>query len=107
MELGAATVPTPAARRLVNLTVPVPQCPLCETFWRLYARAADNLQELVGKHRNAQDGDDRNSIEMLAHEITIAGSALRSVRLELRRHERARHVAQQPEKKTSGGVTAR
>jgi hypothetical protein len=78
----------------------VTQCPLCDTFWRLYAHAADNLQELVGKHQNARDGEDRNSIEMLAHEITIAESTLRTVRRELRRHELARHGNHQPEKKT-------
>jgi hypothetical protein len=80
--------------------VPVPQCPLCETFWRLYARATDNLSELVSKHKAARDGDDRNSIEMLAHEIAIAESALRSVRLELHRHESYRHhVESHPEAK--------
>jgi len=77
----------------------VPQCSLCETFWRLYAHAADNLQELVGKHRNARDGDDRNSMEMLAHEIAIAESTLRTVRRELHRHELARHRSHQQEKK--------
>jgi hypothetical protein len=79
--------------------VPVTQCPLCETFWRLYEKAADNLRELIGKHKSARDGDDRNSIEILAHEIAIAEASLRSVRLELRRHESERHGQGQPKAK--------
>lgn len=74
-----------------RFVVPVTQCPLCETFWRLYAKGVDNLRDLTEKHKGARDGDDRNSAEMLAHEIVIAESALRSVRLELRRHEAERH----------------
>jgi hypothetical protein len=57
----------------------------------LYEKAADNLRELIGKHKNARDGDDRNSLEMLSHEIGIAEASLRTVRLELRRHESERH----------------
>ena len=74
-------------------------CPLCETFWRLYGRAAENLTELVSKHQNALGGEDRNSTEMLAHEIAIAEASLRSVRKELRRHELGRHANHQPQKK--------
>ena len=67
------------------------ECPICDTFWRLYERAADNLQELIGKRRDAKDGNASSSVEMLEHEIAIAERALGSVRRELRRHEAARH----------------
>ena len=70
----------------------VEACPVCDTLWRLYTRAADNLHELNGKHRDARDKGDPNSSEILAHEITIAESALPVVRRELRRHQVARHT---------------
>ncbi len=66
-------------------------CPVCDTLWRLYGRAVDNLRDLVGKYGDARDKGDRSSVEILAHEITIAESALRAVRHELRRHEVTRH----------------
>jgi hypothetical protein len=69
----------------------VEACPVCDTLWRLYGRATDNLHSLVGKHSEARDKGDPNSVEILAHEITIGESALRAVRIELRRHEGARH----------------
>ena len=66
-------------------------CPVCDTLWRLYGRAVDNLRDLAGKHGDARGKGDHNSVEILAHEITIAESALRAVRHELRRHEITRH----------------
>jgi hypothetical protein len=69
----------------------VEACPVCDTLWRLYSQAADNLHELNGKHRDARGGGDQNKVEILACEITIAESALPVVRRELRRHEMARH----------------
>jgi hypothetical protein len=73
---------------------------MCDTFWRLYSRSVENLTELVNKHQNAMGGEDRNSTEMLAHEIAIAEASLANVREELRRHELARHANHTPEKKT-------
>jgi hypothetical protein len=66
-------------------------CPVCDTLWRLYAAAEDNLHTLVDKHGDARGRGDRNTFEILSHELTIAESAVRSVRRELRRHEVARH----------------
>jgi hypothetical protein len=70
----------------------VEACPVCDTLWRLYTQAADNLHELNGKHRDARGKGDQNTVEILAHEITIAESALPVVRRELRRHEVTRHA---------------
>jgi hypothetical protein len=67
-------------------------CPVCDTLWRLYSQAADNLHELNGKHLDARGKGDQNTVEILAHEIAIAESALPVVRRELRRHEMARHA---------------
>jgi len=64
---------------------------VCDTLWRLYSQAADNLHELNGKYRDARGKGDQNTVEILAHEIAIAESALPLVRREVRRHERARH----------------
>ena len=69
----------------------VEACSVCDTLWRLYSQAADNLRELNGKHREARDNGNPNTLEILAHEIVIAESALPVVRRELRRHETARH----------------
>ena len=69
----------------------VEACPVCDTLWRLYGRASENLHELIGKHTDSRDKGDRNSTDLLAHEIAIAESALGAVRRELRRHEVARH----------------
>jgi hypothetical protein len=69
----------------------VEACPICDVLWRLYSQAADNLHELNGKHRDARGKGDQNTVDILAHEITIAESALPVVRRELRRHEAARH----------------
>jgi hypothetical protein len=66
-------------------------CPVCDTLWRLYARAIENLKELVGKHADARGRGDQNTVEILAHEIPISESALRAVSLQLRRHKDARH----------------
>lgn len=66
-------------------------CPVCDTLWRLYSQAADNLHELNGKFRDARGKGDQNTAEILGHEITIAESALPVVRRELRRHEMTRH----------------
>jgi hypothetical protein len=66
-------------------------CPTCDTLWRLYARAAENLHELVGKHGDSRGSGDHNTVEILSHEITIAESSLRAVRREIRRHETERH----------------
>jgi len=76
----------------------VEACPVCDTLWRLYTQAADNLQELSGKHRDARSKGDQNTVEILAHEITVAESALPVVRRELRRHELARHSGGQGDK---------
>lgn len=69
----------------------VEACPVCDVLWRLYRQAADNLHELNGKHSDARGKGDSNTVEILAHEIAIAESALPAVRRELRRHEAARH----------------
>lgn len=73
-------------------------CPICDTFWRLYSRAVENLHELVGKHRDMRERGDNSSREMLEYEIAIAESTLHNIRHELRRHEEVRHSAapQQP-----------
>ena len=81
----------------------VEACPVCDTLWRLYTQAADNLRELSGKHRDARDKGDQNTAEILAHEITIAESALPVVRRELRRHEMTRHANGQGEHKKEKG----
>ena len=78
-------------------------CPVCDTLWRLYSQAADNLHELNGKHRDARGKGDQNTVEILAHEITIAESALPVVRRELRRHEMTRHADGQGEVKKDKG----
>ena len=77
----------------------VEACPVCNTLWRLYSQATDNLQELNGKHRDAGGGGDPNTVEILAHEITIAELALPVVRRELRRHEMTRHADGQADRK--------
>ena len=69
----------------------VEACPVCDTLWRLYSKAAANLQELLGKHREAFDRGDANNLQILTHEIVIAESALPAVRGELQRHESNRH----------------
>jgi hypothetical protein len=75
-------------------------CNTCETLWRLYSRAADNLRELVGKHGEARGRGEQQPVEILSHEIAIAESALRTVRRELRRHEMEKHTSR-PENHTS------
>jgi hypothetical protein len=77
----------------------VEACPVCDTLWRLYSQAAGNLHELNGKHRDARGAGDQNTVEILAHEITIAESALPVVRRELRRHEMTRHANGQADQK--------
>lgn len=74
-------------------------CPTCDTLWRLYAKAADNLHELVGKFRDSRDKGDANTADILSHELAIAESSLRSVRRELLRHERSRHNGQNGKRK--------
>ena len=66
-------------------------CSICDTLWRLYAKAAENLHELVGKHSDAKGNGGGNNVELFDHEIAIAESSLRAVRHEIRRHEAARH----------------
>jgi hypothetical protein len=66
-------------------------CPVCDSLWRLYAKGAENLHDLVGKHTDARGKGDGNSVAILAHEVTIAESTLRAVRREIRLHESARH----------------
>ena len=78
----------------------VEACPVCDTLWRLYSQAADNLQELNGKYRDARGQGDSNTLEILSHEITIVESALPVVRRELRRHELSRHSNGEGEKKS-------
>ena len=80
----------------------VEACPVCDTLWRLYSQAADNLHELNGKHRDARGQGDQNTLEILAHEITIAESALPVVRRELRRHEVLRHSNGKGEQRQQG-----
>jgi hypothetical protein len=80
----------------------VEACPVCDTLWRLYKQATDNLQALVGKHADLRGQGDQNSVEILSHEITIGESSLRAVRRELRRHEDARHGNQKPQPKEEG-----
>lgn len=81
-------------------------CPICDTLWRLYGKATDNLHELVGKHREGRDKGDQNTADILSHEIAIAESTLRAVRCELQRHEDARHgkrqEKQEPQSKEQG-----
>ena len=77
----------------------VESCPVCDTLWRLYGQAADNLRDLIGKHRDQRDKGDHNSVEILSHEIDISESALSAVRRELRRHETARHGEKQENQK--------
>ncbi|HUB79886.1 MAG TPA: hypothetical protein VMB03_13860 [Bryobacteraceae bacterium] len=81
----------------------VEACPVCDTLWRLYSQAADNLHELNGKLRDARGKGDHHTVEILAHEITIAESALPVVRRELRRHESARHANGQGDKTKNAG----
>jgi hypothetical protein len=78
----------------------VESCPVCDTLWRLYKQATDNLQTLVGKHADLRGQGDQNSVEILSHEITIGESTLRAVRRELRRHEDARHANRQENRKS-------
>ena len=66
-------------------------CPTCDTLWRLYSVATGNHQTLVGKHSDARSQGDGKNLEILDHEISIAESAVRAVRRELRRHELSRH----------------
>lgn len=66
-------------------------CSICDTFWRLYAHAVENLHELVRKHRDVYDRGDKNSMEMLDYEIAIAESTLHSIRQERLRHDQLRH----------------
>jgi hypothetical protein len=73
----------------------VEACPVCDTLWRLYKQATDNLQALVGKHADVRGQGDQNSVEILSHEITIGESTLGAVRRELRRHEGLRHANRQ------------
>jgi hypothetical protein len=77
----------------------VEACPTCDTLWRLYSRAVENLQDLSGKHRDARDKGDQNGVDVLAHEITIAESALPVVRREIRRHHVATHGDRQSNQK--------
>jgi hypothetical protein len=77
----------------------VEACAVCDTLWRLYGRATDNLHELVGKHGDAREKGDQNSVEVLSHEVTIAESTLGLVRREIRRHERSRHGDRQENQK--------
>jgi hypothetical protein len=79
----------------------VEACPVCDVLWRLYSQAAGNLHELNGKHRDARGKGDANTVEILAHEIAIAESALPAVRRELRRHEAERHGNGQRDQKQS------
>ena len=78
-------------------------CAICDTFWRLYTRAVENLHELVRKHGDMRDRGDSGSCEMLSYEIAIAESTLRAIRVERRRHDRIRHRPQQPEAKKPQG----
>jgi hypothetical protein len=80
----------------------VEACPICDTLWRLYKQATDNLQTLVGKHADLRGQGDKNSVEILSHEITIGESSLRAVRRELRRHEGVRHDNQKSQPKEEG-----
>jgi hypothetical protein len=77
----------------------VEACPVCDTLWRLYSQASDNLHELNGKYRDARGQGDANTLEILSHEMTIVESALPVVRRELRRHELSRHSNGQGDKK--------
>jgi len=81
----------------------VEACPVCDTLWRLYSQAADNLHELNGKFRDARSKGDQNTAEILGHEITIAESALPVVRRELRRHEVSRHTNGRGDKSRESG----
>jgi hypothetical protein len=78
----------------------VEACPVCDTLWRLYTQAANNLHNLVEKHGETRGKGDQNSIEVLSHEITIVESTLRIVRREIRRHEVVRHGNPQGNQKT-------
>ena len=80
----------------------VEACPVCDTLWRLYTQAADNLHELNGKHRDARGKGDQNTVEILEHEIAIAEASLPAVRRELRRHELARHANGKGDRKPEG-----
>lgn len=78
----------------------VEACPVCDTLWRLYTKAIENLQELVGKCSEARGKGDQTTAEILSHEITIAESALRTVRRELKRHETGRHENRQNDQRS-------
>lgn len=69
-------------------------CPVCDTLWRLYAKATDNLRELVGKHGDARGQGDQNTVEILTHEINVAESSVHAVGHELRHHHDTRHANQ-------------
>ena len=77
----------------------VEACPTCDTLWRLYSRAIENLQDLSGKHRDARDKGDQNGVEVLAHEMTIAELTLPAVRREIRRHHHTNHNGSQSNQK--------
>jgi hypothetical protein len=72
-------------------------CHTCDTLWRLYDKATENLRELVGKHRDSRANGEQHTIEILSHELNIAESSVRVVRYELRRHETARHRNSRPQ----------
>jgi hypothetical protein len=78
----------------------VEACPVCDTLWRLYTQAANNLHNLVEKHGETRGKGDQNSVEVLSHEITIVESTLRIVRREIHRHEVVRHSNPQGNQKT-------
>ena len=77
-------------------------CGVCDTLWRLYGQATDNLRTLVEKHRDGRGQGDQTTVEILSAEITIAESGLRAVRKELRRHEESRHANRQEKSKSQG-----
>jgi hypothetical protein len=76
-----------AGRRLTMTEI----CSVCDTLWRLYLRALDNLKELAEKHGESRSKGDRNSVEILGYEIMIAEASLRSVQIAIRHHETAQH----------------
>ena len=77
-------------------------CGTCDTLWRLYGLAVDHLQGLVGKHSDARGKGDRQTVEILTHEVAIAEASLRAVRRELGHHDRRRHGGR-PEGQESKG----
>jgi hypothetical protein len=76
----------------------VEACPVCDTLWRLYAKAVENLKELVGKLSDLRGQGDQHNVEILTHEVSIAEASLQAVGRELRQHAKERHAPKEAPK---------